>query len=400
MEAFQGADDFVQKLSNAYRQPGEREAYLTAINWAWLHMRTRKEDYGGLVGQGAIWEKMGPQYCGQALESYQHFQEIDKKESDPRYRKLAEWARQRQGALTQRCQSTKWAPELDVQTLASQAKIATESKEYKEANKILTQAINLDPKNIYLFLRRAGVRNALQDFPGSKEDASVAVDLSSQKPAPQARLLIALASPDENRERILRELVKENPRDVEALEWLSTTVEEENPVEAIDLLDRLTRLQPFSDRLYIRKAALLADNKRYREALDAINAAIAVNRQPEYFRKRLDIEKQLATSPEDLARRNAAVLEDLADYWVWRGRSDFALADYERSLQSLTPIAKDHSDPSLKIDMAVTMHKIINLIEQQPKNKAVEALEQMKREYGSFEELRVLLDHKIKRLSD
>jgi len=213
-------------------------------------------------------------------------------------------------------------------------------------------------------------------------------------------LLIALASPDESREKILRELVKENPRDVEGLEWLSTTVEEKNPAEAIELLDRLTKLQPFSDRLYVRKAALLADNKRYPEALDAINAAIAINRQPEYFRTRLDIEKQLATSPEDFARRNAAVLEDLGDYWLWRGLADFALDNYERSLQSLRPVAKDHSDASLRVDMAVTMHKIIRIIEHQPKNKAVEALEQMKREYGSFEELRAILDDKIKRLSD
>jgi Flp pilus assembly protein TadD len=401
MEAFQGADDFVQKLNNAHRQPYEKEAYLTAINWAWLHMRTRKEDYGGLVGQGAIWEKMGPEYCGQAQESYKRFREMDKKESDPRYRGLAEWAKQRQAVLGQRCRSTKWDPELDVQTLASQAKIAYESKKYDEANEKLTQAIKLDPKNIYLFLRRALVKNALHDFPGSKEDATVALNLSSQHPAPQAQLLVALASTDQtDSEDLLRKLVEQNPRDVEALDWLSTTVEKKDPAEAIKLLDQLTKLQPSADDLYYRKAALLAENKRYPEALQSINAAIGISRRPLYFIARLDIEKNLATGPDDLARRTAAVLEDLGDYWAWRGRPDFALSNYERSLKSLTPVAKDECDASRKVNMAVMMHKIINLIEQQPKNKAVEALEQMKREYGSFDELRTLLDDKIKRLSE
>jgi tetratricopeptide (TPR) repeat protein len=404
IKAFQGAD-FAEEMKSAGGTKGkshDRNAYLSAINWAWLHMRNRKEDYGGYASQGAMWEELGSDYCHQALGAYNEFQRRYKEKPDSRYGKLAEWVNQKQRVATRHCRIPQLDKEDDAQTLAAQAESSISRGDLADAHDKLTRAINLDPKNIYLLATRASVNNRLRYFDKSRNDAAEVLKLAGGKPVPRASLLVALATTDDaSREQILRSIVKDYPNHTEALSRLSKHLEEKNPAEAIALLKRLTELNPFDDELFSNKAELEFKNKRYQDALDSNKKAIAINRdRPNYYTQRMEIERKLATTPEDIERSKAVGFDDLAELMVRRGLPQLALTNYETSLKSLASIARSKSDSGLKIDMTVTMDKMIRLIEQQETRvKAVEMMEQMKREFADFEDLRTLLDSRIKHLS-
>lgn len=404
IKAFQGAEEFVEKLRSAKHARGEshdRNAYLTAINWAWLHMRNKPNDYGGFASQGAMWEESGADYCHQALDAYEQFQRNHKEKRDARYGRLAEWVKQRQRVTTHRCRIPRLDYEADAQTLAAQAESSINRADFEDAYDKLTEAIKLDPKNIYLLARRANVSNRLQNFEESRDDAARVLKLAGGKPVPQASILLAMATvnPDE-REKILRDIVKDYPKHTEALSLLSEHLEEKDPTEAIRLLNRLTELLPYEDSLHFKKAELQLKNKRYRDALESNKKAIAINRgESDYYTQRMKIEKELATNPEDVERSKAAGFDELADLMARQGQTKSALDHYETSLKSLASIARNNNDSALKIGMTVTMHKMIRLVEQQESGvKAVEILEEMKREFADFQDLRTLLEDRLKHL--
>lgn len=398
IQAFQGADDFVEKLESAKKQPYKRDAYLTAINWAWLHMRVRKEDYGGLASQGAIWEKLGN--CRQAIDAYKRFQEEHKKLADVRYAKLADWVKQRLRIASKSCRIQPDEP-ADTDELIFYATIAYDHGSYEDADNFLTEAIAREPENLYVLLKRAEVRNRLNRFSESKDDALEVLKLAHGKPVPQASLLIALASDEDRRVNLLQDLIKEYPNQVEALSWLSLNLEKKNPDEAIRLLERAAKLQPLDADFQLRKADLQINNKRYREALDSIKAVIAIDRdEAKHYVKRMDIEKKLASNAQEIARIEAIGYEELGDIMVRRQRSELALEYYGKSLRALASILKENGDANLKCDMAATIHKMGRFIErQESRDKASATMKRLKAGFVNSPELQTLFDDEIKRLS-
>ena len=139
------------------------EAYLTAINWAWLHLRVSPNDYGAIASQAYMWQKAGYQEWSWCY--YERFQSEDKRLADRRYVNLAKWVASnmvRPVGLPPSFSCSKLSErDPDVLTLELQAKEEQARKQFREAAKYLDLALGKEPNNIRLLLDKAEVLNQL-----------------------------------------------------------------------------------------------------------------------------------------------------------------------------------------------------------------------------------------------
>jgi tetratricopeptide (TPR) repeat protein/energy-coupling factor transporter ATP-binding protein EcfA2 len=404
IEAFRGGERIVPMLDETVKGPVSKSglitsAYLTAINWAWLHMTNRPEDYGGWVSQGATWEHLGPGYCSQAAYAYEQFRKEHATKGDARYTRLAAWAKNRAAQLDCSVPPAPTSPN-DPHELALAADYSSNKGDYKKAEELLTKAIDLEPDNITMWMKRAQVRNWQRKFSESKADAEKALALAGDRPVPKAYLFKGLASGDmEARERELRIALRESPTDVEIISFLGQLVEEKNPDEAISLVERAIELDPSSDALFMRKARLQEKAGRYREALQSVETAIAINRkEAEYYDYRATIERKLAKSPTVITSNLVAGYNDIADLILKRGDTADALDAYVKNLNTLAAAAKEKGGTTLHADMVWTLHKIARLIEQQGASRE-KVIEHLKVLFGDVKELEAALKEEVNRLT-
>jgi tetratricopeptide (TPR) repeat protein len=394
IQAFTGRDDFVPLLQ--IDKSKSLSAYLTAINWAWLHMSIRDRDYGGWVSQGVMWEGLGPVYCGEAAFAYEQFQKNYSEHPDSRYQALSVLANRRKAGL--HCPAAVPLPTDDLEALSLKADLAYDQNQYEEAERFLTKALALDKTNVDLLLRRAAARNILKKFADSKADADAVIGQVGDHP--KALLYRALASDDTDVvESNLRQVLKDHPTNSDALFWLSKTLEEKNPNEAILLLDRATRLQPYSNALYFRKAHLQEKKGRYREALQSIERAITIDPyNTQYYDARASIEQHLAISPVQIARNLVEGYNQVADLLLKRGEAGPALDSYARSLKLIAVTAKSSGGGDAQCEMAEILHKIARLLEQQgaSRDKTIKDLRFM---FGDVKELESVLNAEVNALT-
>jgi tetratricopeptide (TPR) repeat protein len=109
LHAFKGGSDFEGVLRAADQQAlasaGGIDAYLLALEWAWLEMRghqhestTALKDYGIFAACGAMWERVAeinPRYFDWARQYYRRFQSAYERRPEPRYAELARWTADR-----------------------------------------------------------------------------------------------------------------------------------------------------------------------------------------------------------------------------------------------------------------------------------------------------------------
>jgi tetratricopeptide (TPR) repeat protein len=115
-----------------------QDAYLFALNWAYLHLEGNQADYGAWASIGALWERAD--FAGQALTSYIRFRSEYRLHPDARYSKLAIWVEGRVKALKVSDSSNRDQPELgddDVRALILEAEVSI-SRFYHETNVRLT----------------------------------------------------------------------------------------------------------------------------------------------------------------------------------------------------------------------------------------------------------------------
>ena len=97
LKAYAGSAQFDAFLAAADKEADKQaksvDAALMALDWAWLQMDKRKEDYGALVAQAALWERAG--FMEWAKDYYQRFERIHKQSKDKRYDDLGRWAANR-----------------------------------------------------------------------------------------------------------------------------------------------------------------------------------------------------------------------------------------------------------------------------------------------------------------
>ncbi len=399
IEAFRGGTEFDHLMQSASQRTTSEAANFTAINWAWLHMNNRPADYGGLVSQGAAWERLGPGYCRQAIAAYQDFLATHDKQRDPRYNSLAVWARQRAKIPCNTPPLPK--PENDPQAYVIQADYWSDKRDFDKAETLLTSALEKSPSDVALLIKRAQLRNWARKFPESKADAEEAIRLAGNKPVPRAYVYRGLASGDlGEREKDLRTALKDSPTDTDTMSFLSQLLEDKDVDEAIDLLDRATRYEPGNDGLLFRKATLQEKAGRNLDALRSVETAIAIkSNEPSYYDLRATIEKKLAKPPGVVTSNLVGGYNNIADLLLKRGESGEALDAYVKNLKTLAAAASEKGGESLHYDMVSTMHKIARLIEQQGASKE-KVIAHLRVLFGDVKGLEAVLNEEVKRLSN
>ena len=225
LEAYVGGTDFGNKLQAA-DQKAEKlplasrdDAYLTALNWAWLHLRVSPNDYGAFASQAYLWQKAG--YSDWGWCYYERFQTEHKRLADARYVNLAKWVE------VNRVKPVDLAPsfscnklderEPDVLTLELEAKENQARKQFRDAVKSLELALTKDPNNIRLLLEKANVLYELgmADERASKEEQESETDAANQ--------LEATKKQEKDEEEDLKKLENKSAKDLKtAIEALQS----------------------------------------------------------------------------------------------------------------------------------------------------------------------------------
>ncbi|MGH9775915.1 MAG: AAA-like domain-containing protein [Candidatus Acidiferrales bacterium] len=133
------------------------DAYLTALNWAWLQetVKTGRPDYGAKVGQAALWERL--KHPDWAACYYQSFEEQHRGLRDVRFNGLAAQVRERLAKLGQQgeglCQRLRAMP-TDPRLLQQMAREKMAQTDYLNAELYINLALKQEPENTDLLLLR------------------------------------------------------------------------------------------------------------------------------------------------------------------------------------------------------------------------------------------------------
>jgi tetratricopeptide (TPR) repeat protein len=394
--ALQAADQAV-KQKNADDQKVPEEAYLTALNWSWLHKRP--EDYGGLVGEGALWERL--QRPELAKCSYDDFLGKHRNEGMPRYDDLARWVERRltkighsrasdctklfAGEETSRSTRSRKVT-ADVRALAVDAEVANARGKWIEADNLLSQAIEQEPKNINLLIQRAQVRYAAQQYAESLEDCNSILKLAPETAiAYLYRALNRYELVNEEEKHLaasdLEEALRYDPNNVAALDWLGRIYEEnQNSEKALFSYKKVLQLSPDRTDLHPRIAKLQVsiaepqnETQRYRRALESIENGIASDDgNLELYDERAKIQRKLGVEEAEVLRNLAAGYGEAGDALRRLGKGNQALDAYVKSLDIFIQFAKDQSPAKMSCDLAQTVSKISRELSSQSKQKAID----------------------------
>jgi energy-coupling factor transporter ATP-binding protein EcfA2 len=159
--AYAGRKDFVSDLEAAKEhakqdriRPNEKEdAGLIALTWAWFLERMNTPKYGLLAGQGALWTEAG--YPDYAARHYDAFLRKHAEQKDSRYDDLAAWVRGERKKLGSG-ESVGRKP--DSTELEVKSDLLTAEKKYSDAEKLISEAIVLEPSNVRLYFKRMSIR--------------------------------------------------------------------------------------------------------------------------------------------------------------------------------------------------------------------------------------------------
>ena len=165
LDAYVGGADFVDHLHAAdHKAQGlprtsRDDAYLTALNWAWLQLRVRPKDYGALASQAYLWQKAGYREWGWCY--YEEFQDEHKRMADERYVNLAKWVEANKTKPSDlppsfSCRGLR-ETKMDSLTLEVEALENEARQQYRKAEENLDLALAKDPDNIRLLLEKADV---------------------------------------------------------------------------------------------------------------------------------------------------------------------------------------------------------------------------------------------------
>ncbi len=361
LQAYTGnAQRFAALLAEADKHAPSVEAYLAGINWAWLHLVNRPEDYGALASQGILWERAG--YQDEAVQCYGEFKRRYATLPDARYRNLAQWVDHQ----LHRLGSTNFGP------LIALGRNDNE-KTGAQATGKTTQA---------------SVKHSTR--PGSISEAErqrLAMERAEQRMRPEAIDENSLAAKNDpaaeppplnesTREAQLRQGLAYRPTRVDTMLSLSELVAKHNPEEALQLLERAIAIWPHDPNLYYRKAYLQSKTKRADGGLKAIEMAIALKSgELSFYDMRAEIEQQLGKNPTEIVRVHSEGYNQAGDTLFRLDQVDAALDAYVKSLKLLTKYIGDHDDTNVRRDIFTTVHKLARVVElRESKAKAIEYL--------------------------
>jgi tetratricopeptide (TPR) repeat protein len=159
LDAYSGQRDFASDLKLAEEhlehdrlRPSEKEdAALVAITWAWFLERTNTPNHGLSAGQAVLWEEAD--YSEYAARHFSGFLKTHQERKDARYDDLAAWVR---GHGNWKPSETP-ARKPDAVELEVNAETLKAAEDYPQAEKLVSQAIEMEPKNVRLYILRMGI---------------------------------------------------------------------------------------------------------------------------------------------------------------------------------------------------------------------------------------------------
>ncbi len=375
-QAFEGVAGFEEAVRAVHRSEHQVETYLTAINWCWLQLKFRPQDYGALAAQGAWWEGAG--YKPWARRVFLEFSQRHEQARDPRYAELSRWVAGRLRAL----QDEKLPePASDPDTLVFDAWDHENSGEWEEAQACLDRVVALRPKNVQYLLMRAAfdARRAWKlESEGKPENAfwyaaSVADTNAVLEQAPnsanaysyRAYAKQGLRAPNEEVIADLRKVLEISPLDAQAMRRLSSLVRWSAPAEALALLERaLTANIGYFDLPHVHAeiAEIYQDQEKPEAALASLEKAIAIkNDQAKWYETRARLEQALGRPAPEIQERLAAGLRVVGDIEMKRAKKSEAFQAYWQSLEAVLTSAAPPSPAALAAAFEPVSRTIIRL---------------------------------------
>jgi len=236
--------------------------------------------------------------------------------------------------------------------------IFTERRDYEQAEKFLSLATNIaprDPVNHYnlgiVYFKQKKDAEALKEFLKAeelgKDDVSVLEGLGEA--------YLSLREYDKSLDAYNR-LLATNRRNVKILSRIAEVYYEKGELErAYDFYHKITTYEPLSENAriaYLNMGNILDDTQRYREAIDAYQKALAISPKDDAALFNLGIAYKHAKKPElaietwrkaaDLNPENPQPLLALADYYYENNHYDLAMDEYQRILRRWPDLQDAH----------------------------------------------------------
>jgi tetratricopeptide (TPR) repeat protein len=404
--------DFHAALTEADKRQRSVDAYLFALNWAWLHERFNPKDYGVLAAESALWMRAG--FPKEAERAYAMFQEQHAKIRDPRYDKLARSMPPPRPTIASDEVVT------DARALAFEATRARLTGR-KAPRALFKKAIEVEPTNIDIRMKYAQYLFDNKEF----DSARAEFDYVQQR-APQnatARLYYALAglksraqvSPDEisadiKKARDLDPTVTPDLYDVNLYgDDLAARLADKHLEDVVDLFERGTKYSlPTAEPYYIMAKYLHAAGQHER-ALKKIESAIELRGdRPAYYELREQVEKALHSerrlkSGRENAQDEAMITKalngvEIGDARIKFGDADGALNAYGDSLKVLDELAKARGVERIHCEAEMILRKISKLAEA--KFKRAGATEYLQAMYGDLKGIEGPVKAELKRMSN
>ena len=403
IEAFRGGRDFEAKLNqadrNAERTGPSVEGYLTALNWAWLQIRKEPKDYGAWAIQAYLWRRAG--HNDWARYYYQKFQCEHDQRSDVRYQNLATWVTSQLKSLPKGgphtdC-STAPVNAVDARTRTFEANELAAIGGYEDALALLDPEVERDPNNIELLLARAryrqsagywagywaqrtedGERKKSQEekrdrfYSGAREDFARLLKLTEQNPAYKPIVYLwwsflgpRLGTMDESQRRFYYEKANElGPANAGILSELSEMVAPSDPEKAIDLLRRSLMQDP-SAANYYKLATLYNGKDRHKQALEAIELAIALDKSNvEYYQERKRAEEGLGVSKVQSTRHLAEGYSEIGDSALKQENLSESYAMYNEGRDALYQVEGLDKTGMVSADLVIINAKLARVLER------------------------------------
>jgi tetratricopeptide (TPR) repeat protein len=247
--------------------------------------------------------------------------------------------------------------------------------EYEKAGERLTKALETEPENVDLWIKRMDLRYShLNDREGATEDCKIILKLAARTPL--AYLYLAFLSYGKERTEHLRKVLQYDPTERNALDSLSDILARGNKherEEALLYLKRGTIRGGDDPDLLYRQATLLHELKKNKddlaEALRVINVAIGIKTSDtRFYDEREKIELALGEDRTEAVRSRALGYREAGDIMYRLGRLDDAVTTYNSGLRILSVFLekesanlRDSDKSALSSDMTSMKFKLSTL---------------------------------------
>jgi tetratricopeptide (TPR) repeat protein len=387
LKAYAGSEEFNAVLSEADKRPNSADAALLALDWAWLHMDKRKEDYGALTVQGALWERAG--FKELAKKYYQDFEHAHRESKDKRYEGLARWAANRLAALKSYGPPIKEKPIAKILMLEAQELAARNKPE--EALEQISRAIEMAGDEVTPYLYRVPILFGQEHYLECKSDCDFILLKAPNTPLAYWWRAVANTKLNETPEIVeadLRAALEHDPGSGSTMESLSDALFDRAKNqgfgtsglqldEALQLLERSTSADlNFNDLPYIyyKIARVHCARGNFEEAIKSLGTAITIKDDaPEFYALWCEAQKGLGKNEAQVCCSLAGVHSQTAETKLRLGNSGKALDFCWRGLEALAADENQMREVEVKQSIAATMSKISQIIEHAgSKSKAKE----------------------------